>query len=117
MTECGALADLCDGRRAADGVRLVVTCGRDVFEQAEAAGHVARVERFGGMFLNDTCWCFLAAPVVPDTDAAIVTSSGKYAHYGPAAVGRGLYLRNLRDCVEAAATGRIAAPSSPWLQD
>lgn len=116
LTECGALADLCDGRRAAAGVRLVVTCGREVFEQAEAAGHVARVERFGGTFLNDTCWCFLAAPVVPDSDAAIVTSSGKYAHYGPAAVGRGLYLRTLRDCVETAVTGRIAVPSSPWLE-
>ena len=114
LTECAALAALCEGRRAADGVSLVVTCGRDVFEQARAAGHVAAVERFGGRFLNDTCWCFLNAPVVPSSDAAIVTSSGKYAHYGPAEVGRGAYLRNLRDCVESAVTGRIAASTSRW---
>lgn len=118
LTECAALADLCDGRRIADGTRLVVTCGRDVFERAAAAGYVARVEAFGGTFLNDTCWCFIGAPVVPDADdAAILTSSGKYAHYGPAAVGRGLYLRNLRDCVETATTGRIRPPTSRWLQD
>lgn len=118
LTECAALADLCDGRRIADGVRLVVTCGRDVFERATAAGFVARVEAFGGTFLNDTCWCFIGAPVVPDAgpdDAAIVTSSGKYAHYGPAAVGRGLYLRSLRDCVGTAVSGRIVAATSPWL--
>lgn len=117
LTECATLADLCDGRRIADGVRLVVTCGREVHAQAEAAGHVARVEAFGGAFLNDTCWCFLGAPVVPDAgagDAAILTNSGKYAHYGAAAVGRGLYLRNLDDCVRTATTGRITPPSSAW---
>ncbi|MFM7442401.1 MAG: aconitase family protein, partial [Tabrizicola sp.] len=40
LTEMAALARLCAGRRKAEGVRLVVTCGRDVFAKAKAAGWI-----------------------------------------------------------------------------
>ena len=117
MTEIAALARLCDGRRIAEGVRLVVTCGRDVFAQARAAGLIDRVRAFGGEVLNDTCWCFIGAPVVPAAVRNIATNSGKYAHYGPPAVGKGFHFASLARCVEAACSGRIDTTLPGWCRE
>jgi cis-L-3-hydroxyproline dehydratase len=117
VTEMAALARLCAGRRKAGGVRLVVTCGRDVFAQAQAAGFIDRVRAFGGEVLNDTCWCFIGAPVVPATVRNIATNSGKYAHYGPPAVGKAFHFASLARCVEAACTGRIDTSPPDWCHE
>ena len=49
--------------------------------------------------------------------ASIVTNSGKYAHYGPAATCRSYHLRNLAACVVAAVTTQIIPTQPPWLSD
>ena len=116
LDEFARLAALCDGHRIAEGVGLVVTCGRDVQAQAVAAGHVARIEAFGARVLTDTCWCFIGEPVVPPEAKVILTNSGKYAHYGPAAVRRGFRFASLAACVEAARTGRVASDLPDWLR-
>lgn len=116
LTEMAALARLCAGRRKAEGVRLVVTCGRDVFEAARAGGLIDVVRAFGGEVLNDTCWCFIGAPVVGAGVRNIATNSGKYAHYGPPAVGKGFHFASLAACVEAACTGRIERVPPAWLR-
>lgn len=116
LTELAALARLCEGRQKAEGVRLIVTCGRDVHDQARAAGLVDRITAFGGEVLNDTCWCFIAEPVVPKSVRNIATNSGKYAHYGPPAVERGFHFASLARCVEAACTGRIDTTLPAWCR-
>ena len=116
LSECEALAKLCEGRTKAAGVALIVTLGREVYEAAMASGAVAKIERFGGSFVNDTCWCLIAEPVIPPGTGNIMTNSGKYAHYGTTAVGRGFHLHSLGDCVEAACTGRARANLPAWLQ-
>jgi cis-L-3-hydroxyproline dehydratase len=116
VTEMRALAGLCAGRRKAEGVRLVVTCGRDVFAQAQAEGLIDTVRAFGGEVLNDTCWCFIGAPVVPGAVRNIATNSGKYAHYGPSAVAKAFHFASLALCVEAACTGRIDTSLPPWCR-
>jgi len=116
LTEIEALAGLCEGRRKAEGVELIVACGRDVFAKAQAAGLIDRVRAFGGQVLNDTCWCFIGEPVVPVSARVVATNSGKYAHYGPPAVGRDFHFASLGDCVEAACTGQIDRRPPVWLQ-
>lgn len=116
LTEMAALARLCEGRRIANGVRLIVTCGRDVHARARAAGFIDRVRAFGGEVLNDTCWCFIGAPVVPTSARNIATNSGKYAHYGPPAVGKTFHFASLARCVEAACTGRIDRVLPDWCR-
>lgn len=115
LSECSALARLCAGRKKVAHVALIVTCGRDVYAQAEAAGYVDSIRAFGGQFLNDTCWCFIAEPVVAREARCIATNSGKYAHYGPAAVGKGFHFASLASCVEAACTGAIDTALPGWL--
>ena len=116
LTEIAALARLCDGRRKAEGVRLVVTCGRDVHAQAQEAGLIAKVRAFGGEVLNDTCWCFIGEPVVGKSVRNIATNSGKYAHYGPPAVGKDFHFASLARCVEAACTGEIDMTLPAWCR-
>jgi cis-L-3-hydroxyproline dehydratase len=116
LTEIAALARLCDGRQLADGVQLVVTCGRDVHAKAQAAGCIDAIRAFGGQVLNDTCWCFIGEPVVPPSVRTIATNSGKYAHYGPPAVGKDFHFASLARCVDAASTGRIDMTLPQWCQ-
>ena len=116
LTEIEALARLCEGRQKAAGVELMVTCGRDVFAKAQAAELIDRVRAFGGQVLNDTCWCFIGEPVVPVSARVVATNSGKYAHYGPPAVGRDFHFASLARCVDAACTGRIDMTPPAWLR-
>jgi cis-L-3-hydroxyproline dehydratase len=116
LTEIAALARLCDGKRKADGVRLIVTCGRDVHAQAREAGLIDTIRAFGGEVLNDTCWCFIGEPVVPKSVRNIATNSGKYAHYGPPAVGKDFHFASLARCVEAACTGQIVTTLPAWCR-
>jgi len=115
LTEIAALARLCHGRKRHPDVALVVTCGRDVMAQAEAAGLADQVRAFGGQFLNDTCWCFIGEPIVSGSFRAIATNSGKYAHYGPAAVGKPFHFASLAACVDAAVAGCMNMDRPDWL--
>ena len=115
LAECEQLAGLCSGRKKSEDVAMIVTCGRDVYEKAKAAGYVQRIAEFGASFMNDTCWCFIGAPIVADKMRNILTNSGKYAHYGPAAVDRGFHFGSLARCVEAACAGFVETALPPWL--
>lgn len=116
LTELAALAKLCDGRRKAEEVHLIVTCGRDVFARAKADGLIDVIQAFGGQVLNDTCWCFIGEPVVPKSVRSIATNSGKYAHYGPPATGKAFHFASLSRCVDAACTGRIDTAMPDWCR-
>ena len=114
-TELERLGRLCRGRTKSPRVGVTVTCGRETLAGAEAEGLAADLAAFGIVLLTDTCWCMIAEPVIPPGARRLMTNSGKYAHYGPGLVGRGLRFAGLDACVEAACTG-LASPAPPaWL--
>nr|WP_210330978.1 aconitase X [Microvirga terrestris] len=115
LGEFAHLAALVRGRTKAADVAIVVTCGRAVFEGAAQAGHVAEAEAFGVQFVNDTCWCMLGEPVIPPAVRTLMTNSGKYAHYAPGLVGRGVRFGSMAACVEAACSGRAQLEPPAWL--
>lgn len=115
LTEIAALATCCVGRKISDRVALIVTCGRDVYETAKAAGYADTIRDFGGQFINDTCWCMIGEPVIAREVRNIATNSGKYAHYGPALVQRGFHFASLARCVDAACSGQIDMSRPAWL--
>ena len=90
--------------------------GRAVYDEAVAAGHVGVLEDFGVTFINDTCWCMLREPLVPPSASTVVTNSAKYAHYGPALVGRKVLYAGLEECVSAAVRGRVPDEGPKWLR-
>ncbi len=115
LSECARLAGLVRGRTKSPDVALIVTCGRAVFEAASQAGHVAEAEAFGVQFVTDTCWCMLGEPVIPPAVRTLMTNSGKYAHYAPGLVGRGVRFGSMAACVEAACSGKAQQDRPAWL--
>ncbi len=103
------------GRTKSADVALVVTCGRAVHDAASQAGHVAEAEAFGVQFVTDTCWCMLGEPVIPPAVRTLMTNSGKYAHYAPGLVGRGVRFGSMAACVEAACHGKAQLEPPAWL--
>ncbi|MBO1539157.1 aconitase family protein [Pseudomonas sp. OA65] len=116
LSEFAALATLCAGRIKHPYVVLAITCGRAVLEQARKAGYLTAIEAFGAVLVTDTCWCMLGEPVIPPQATTLMTNSGKYAHYAPGLVGRGVHFAALADCVEAACTAATHGQPPTWLQ-
>jgi hypothetical protein len=115
LSECARLAALVRGRTKSADVAVIVTCGRAVHEAARQAGHVAEAEVFGVQFVTDTCWCMLGEPVIPPAVRTLMTNSGKYAHYAPGLVGRGVRFGSMAECIEAACSGKAQENLPAWL--
>ncbi len=115
LTECRALADALDGRRRHPDVAVIVTAGHEVIAKAQSEGTLTRLEESGVQVLPDLCWCSISEPVFPARTRAVMTNSGKYAHYGPGLSGRAVRFGSLADCVAAALTGRVAPRLPDWL--
>ncbi|MDU9032017.1 aconitase family protein [Pseudomonas corrugata] len=116
LSEFATLASLCASRSKHPGVVLAITCGRAVLEQARLAGHLDAIEAFGATLVTDTCWCMLGEPVIPPAATTLMTNSGKYAHYAPGLVGRGVHFASLAACVDAACNATATGQPPLWLQ-
>ncbi|MGH6810506.1 MAG: aconitase X, partial [Ensifer adhaerens] len=115
LNECRALAAAFAGRTRHKDVAVIVTAGREVIAAARAEGILATLEASGVQVLPDLCWCSISEPVFPTRTRALMTNSGKYAHYGPGLSGRVVRFGNLADCVTAALAGRVPARLPDWL--
>ena len=116
VAECVKLAALCEGRSKDRNVTMMVTLGRAVYEKANKTGSIETLKTFGVKFITDTCWCMITDPLIPPDAKVLMTNSGKYAHYGPALVQRGIHFGTLAACVEAACTGSHTATTPAWLR-
>jgi predicted aconitase/predicted aconitase with swiveling domain len=114
LIECAALADALAGRRVA--VATIVTAGRAVIGLARVDGTLARLEAAGVQVLPDLCWCSISEPVFPPGTRALMTNSGKYAHYGPGLSGRAVRFGGLAACAAAAVTGHARKSLPDWLE-
>lgn len=101
--EIATLASLVDGRVAT--VPFYVNTGRDVLALAERAGHTRPIEEFGASFVTDTCTYI--TPIIDAPTGAVMTNSGKWAHYAPGNLGVEVVLASLADCVESAVSGVV----------
>lgn len=113
VLECRALADALAGRTVA--VATILTAGRAVMAQARAEGTLARLESSGVQMLPDLCWCSISEPVFPPGTRALMSNSGKYAHYGPGLSGRAVRFGGLSACAEAAVSSHAAQSLPSWL--
>ena len=116
LSECTRLADALAGRSRHPDTHVIVTAGHEVIRQARATGTLDRLLASGVQVVPDICWCSISEPVFPPATRALMTNSGKYAHYGPGLSGRAVRLGSLANCVEAALTGRVAVKLPNWLE-
>ncbi|QTG14715.1 DUF521 domain-containing protein [Agrobacterium tumefaciens] len=115
LEECRALASAFNGRRRHANVAVIVTAGQQVIDAAERDGTLRSLHDSGVQVLPDLCWCSISEPVFPTRTRALMTNSGKYAHYGPGLSGRAVRFGSLADCVESALTGRAISRLPSWL--
>lgn len=115
LDECRLLAAALAGRKRHPEVAVIVTAGNKVIADARADGTLAQLEASGVQVLPDLCWCSISEPVFPTRTRALMTNSGKYAHYGPGLSGRAVRFGNLADCVTAALTGHVPERLPDWL--
>ncbi|WP_045389030.1 aconitase X [Falsirhodobacter sp. alg1] len=113
LEECQTLADVLADRKVS--VPTIVTTGRQVMQNARTDGTIARLEAAGVQVLSDICWCSISEPVFPPATRALMTNSGKYAHYGPGLSGRAVRFGSLADCAAAATTGHAPRTLPRWL--
>jgi predicted aconitase len=97
-----------DGRGPAGGVALYVSTSREIAAMVEKDPAFAPLRRFDARIVVDTCTYL--APVVRNTQGAILTTSAKYAHYGPGNLQRRVGLMTLERCIRSAELGRVAPP-------
>ena len=115
LTECQRLAQALDGRPVL--IPTIVTAGRNVIALAQADGTLTKLAASGVQVIPDLCWCSITEPVFPPATRAVMTNSGKYAHYGPALSGRTLRFGSLAACAAAAITGHVPTALPGWLRN
>ncbi len=116
LTECQRLAALLAGRPRDAQTHVIVTAGHKVISQAKADGTLAKLEASGVQVVPDICWCSISEPVFPPQTRALMTNSGKYAHYGPGLSGRAVRFGSMADCVAAGLTGLAPQTLPDWLR-
>jgi len=99
------LAELLADQPPRAKVPIWITTSRFVLEQAKAAGWAQEAESFGARISTDTCLCMLNSAVLPPNAQTIMTSSGKFAHYGPGLVNRPVWYSSLKNCIDSAVSG------------
>src|SRR5690606_18473155 len=119
LEECQAFADALanalDGQPRKSEIAIIITAGQAIIDAAKNDGTFSRLQKMGVQLLPDLCWCSISEPVFPIHTRALITNSGKYAHYGPGLSGRIVRLGSLSDCVEAAIHGRVAPRNPSWF--
>ncbi|MDO3444537.1 aconitase X [Agrobacterium sp. V1] len=115
LEECRALATVFNGRKRHADVAVIVTAGQQVIDAVVQDGTLQSLKDSGVQVLPDLCWCSISEPVFPTKTRALMTNSGKYAHYGPGLSGRAVRFGSLADCVDSALTGRAVSRLPVWL--
>lgn len=115
LNELSELTSYTKGLHCHKRVQVLITTSRYIYQQAEKMGMIAELERFGATCLTDTCPCFIDVPIIKSNVQVILTSSAKYAHYGPGLLNKNVILTSLKECIVSSTTGRFRAKSALWL--
>ncbi|WP_026352650.1 cis-3-hydroxy-L-proline dehydratase [Yoonia vestfoldensis] len=113
LIECHALAKALEGRSVR--IATIVTAGRNVIALAKADGTLSALTDAGVQVFPDLYWCSITEPLFPPITRAVMTNSGKYAHYGPGLSGRALRFGGLAACAAAAISGHASSALPAWL--
>jgi predicted aconitase len=109
QTEWHRLAQLLRQSRPKPGLPIYVNTARATLEAIRAEGLLDELAAFGVTPVVDTCTYVTA--IVRELDGAIMTNSGKWAHYAPGNIGCRVAFGELEDCIASASAGLIVRGS------
>jgi predicted aconitase len=98
------IASLLDGRKISANTQLWVHTPRALREVADRNGYTKMIMDAGGFVMSDTCPAI--SRHMPKGTKVVATDSAKQAHYLPAITGVSAWFGSVKDCVEAAVSGR-----------
>jgi predicted aconitase len=107
MSEFSRLMPLLASHRCHSGVECFVNTSRAILGELKSCGWHDELERFGARIVVDTCTYITPILRVANGRGAVMTNSGKWAHYAPANLGVQVALGSLVDCVASAVAGRV----------
>ncbi len=87
----------------ASGIPIYVNTGRETLARLQAEDALDGVENL--IPVADTCTYVTA--ILEDLSGAVMTASGKWAHYAPGNIGVRVAFGELRDCILSAAAGKV----------
>jgi predicted aconitase len=103
LAEFGALIPLLnEGPPAVD---IYVNTSRSVLAELEARGWIERLEEAGVILVVDTCT--YVTSIIRDLSGAVMTNSGKWAHYAPTNIGVDVAFGSIADCLASARAGKV----------
>ena len=91
-------------------VPFYVNTGRETLKALEEDALLPEFARFGVRPVADTCTYVTA--ILERLDGAVMTNSGKWAHYAPGNLGCQVAFGDMEDCVASAALGRVVRKAS-----
>jgi len=103
--EWDRLLRLLDATKARRCVPIYVNTGRATLQGLEQDGLLRDIDRFNLIPVVDTCTYITA--ILERLDGAVMTNSGKWAHYAPGNIGVEVAFGDLDDCLASAAAGRV----------
>lgn len=98
------IASLLDGRKISANTQLWVHTPRALRDVADRNGYTKMIMDAGGFVMSDTCPAI--SRHMPKGTKVVATDSAKQAHYLPAITGVSAWFGSVKDCVEAAVSGR-----------
>lgn len=110
LEEFAQLDALLDGRVCTKP--FYVCTARDTWTEVQARGIATRLREAAVDVVVDTC--VVVTPILPPGGRVLMTSSGKFAHYGPSNTGYDVVYGSLEDCVDSAVAGRVRRREELW---
>jgi hypothetical protein len=86
-------------------IPIYVNTGRATLHALDAEGLLAAAADHHIIVVTDTCTYL--TPILERLDGAVMTNSGKWAHYAPGNLGVPVAFGELEDCVASAAAGHV----------
>lgn len=93
-------------------VEFIVCTSRFVLAELKERRWLSALENAGAQIVVDTC--VVVAPIVRARRGALMTNSGKFAHYAPGNTGLQVIFGSLEECVRSAALGRVWRDENLW---
>lgn len=103
LAEFTRLMPLLDGPHPI--VPVYVNTSRSTLEALDARGWTDRLHAAGLTLVTDTCTYVTA--IIRELTGAVMTNSGKWAHYAPGNLGVEVAFGSLADCLASARAGRV----------
>ena len=92
-------------RNSAARIPIYVNTGRETYEGLVRDGKMPLIQAAGIRVVTDTCTYITA--ILEKLDGAVMTNSGKWAHYAPGNIGATVAFGSLEDCAASTAAGSV----------